>query len=147
MMGPPKYPESKIPTWEEFDADYAGHYFTGSDPMKGRCFIILYNNIDIGQINYNAISQQSKTTSMDIWLSDKKWIGQGIGPKAISILCEYLHKNFACKRVEMAPSQRNTNAIKAYEKAGFVLTSINLDESEKDYPDNVVMVKTLQTDK
>ena len=43
----------------------------------------------------------------------------------------------------MAPSKRNKNAIKSYEKAGFEMTDKQLDESEKDYEDNVVMIKKM----
>lgn len=144
MMGPPNYPDSKIPTWDEFDNDYADHYFTGSDLMKGQCFIILYKENEVGQINYNSINQIKKVADLDIWLSDKKYIGKGIGTEAIKLLCDYLYRKYNCEQIIMSPSKRNKNAIKAYEKAGFVMTDIELDESEKDYDDNVVLIKKMK---
>lgn len=143
MMGPPNYPDAKIPTWNEFDKDYPDYYFDGSYPLKGRCFIIVEDENEAGQINYNSIDVKEKSADLDIWLSDKKYTGKGIGTKAIHILCEYLHEKFDCEQVMMSPSKRNLNAINAYKKAGFVMTDIELDESEKDYDDNVVMIKKM----
>ena len=86
MMGPPYYPDSKIPTWDEFINDYYEYYFNGSHPLKGQCFIIEHNGQEIGQINHNEIDTLSNTTDLDIWLSDKKHTGKGIGTDAINIL-------------------------------------------------------------
>ena len=143
MMGLPFYPDAKIPTWNEFDKDYLDFYFDGSAPLKGRCFIILEKENEVGQINYNAIDNFKKCTDLDIWLSDFKYTGRGIGTEAIILLCEYLNERFGCEQIIMSPSKRNKNAIKSYEKAGFVITDIELDESEKDYNDNVVMIRNI----
>lgn len=64
MMGPPNYPDAKIPSWEEFDQDYEEHYFDHSAPLKGRCFIIIEQGNEVGQVNYNAINSEKKTTSV-----------------------------------------------------------------------------------
>jgi len=144
MMGLPYYPDAIIPTWEEFDKDYFDSYFDGSNPIKGRCFIILEKGNEVGQINYNAIDKDKKNTDLDIWLSDFKYTGRGIGTEAILLLCGYLNKRFDCEQIIMSPSKRNKSAIKSYEKAGFVMTDIELDETEKDYKDNVVMIKNMK---
>ena len=141
MMGLPNYPDAKIPTWDEFDNDYTDRYFNGSEPKKGQCFIILEDGNEVGQINYNAIDNVKKATDLDIWLSDLKYTGKGIGTGAIKLMCEYLYEKFGCEQIIMSPSKRNKKAIKAYEKAGFIMTDIELDESEKDYEDNVVLIK------
>lgn len=144
MMGLPNFPDSKIPTWDEFDNDYLDHYFDASPPLKGRCFIISEKENEVGQINYNAIDKVKKCTDLDIWLSDIKYTGRGIGTEAILLLCQYLNERFDCEQFIMSPSKRNKNAIKSYQKAGFVMTDIELDESEMDYDDNVVMIKTMK---
>ena len=143
MMGLPNFPDAQIPTWDEFDNDYLDHYFDGSAPLKGRCFIIIEEGNEVGQINYNTIDNETNNTDLDIWLSDIKHTGRGIGTEAIQLLCNYLFKEFGCKQIAMAPSKRNKNAIKSYEKAGFEMTDKQLDESEKDYEDNVVMIKKM----
>jgi RimJ/RimL family protein N-acetyltransferase len=143
MMGPPDYPDSIIPSWEEFKMDYAVHYFNGSQPMNGQCFIIQAEGEDIGQINHNLIDNKNKVTDLDIWLSDAKYTGRGIGTEAIQLMCEYLKQEYGCKEIKISPSRRNKRAIRAYKKAGFVLTDIKPDKSEMDYVDNVVLVKIL----
>lgn len=143
MMGYPDYPDARIPTWDEFNNDYLDYYFDGSKPLLGRCFIILEADEEVGQINYNAVNNENKSTDLDIWLNDAKYTGKGVGTEAIVLLCGYLYKKFACKQIIMSPSARNKKAIKSYEKAGFVLTDLELDEAEKDYDDNIVMIKRM----
>ncbi|MBN2348101.1 MAG: GNAT family N-acetyltransferase [Bacteroidales bacterium] len=142
MMGPPNYPDSKIPTWKKFINDYRDYYFDGS-PLNGQCFIIEHNGQEIGQINHNKIDTLSKTTDLDIWLSDRKHTGKGFGPDAINCLCNYLHKKYGCNKFVISPSGRNLRAIRSYEKAGFVMTDEKPEASEMDYNDNVILIKTI----
>jgi len=144
MIGPPKYPDSEIPTWEAFIQDYVEFFFDGSQPLNGRCFIIEKDGLGIGQINYNEIDISSNSTFLDIWLSDRKYTGKGYGTEAIELLCNFLKVKFGCKEIMLCPSKRNTVAIQAYEKAGFIMTDRILSESERDYIDNVVMVKNVE---
>lgn len=139
MLGPPIFPDNPVPTWEEFDEDYLDYFFDGSKPFSGRCFIILFQNEEVGQINYNPIDPKTKTTELDIWLSDKKFTGKGIGTKAIQILCSYLFEKMDCKKIIIQPSRRNTNAIKSYQKAGFKIVKNIPEDFELDYFDSVLM--------
>lgn len=144
MLGPPNFPDIPIPTWDEFNEDYLDHYFDDSQPLKGRCFILIHNGQEIGQINYNEINTNSNSTEIDIWLADREFTGKGLGTEAIKMLCDYLDKSLDCKTVYIAPSRRNLNAIKAYRKAGFIET-VNLpDHFTPDYNDTVVLTKTSQ---
>ena len=138
MLGPPRFPDAPVPTWNDFDADYADHYFTGSDPELGRCFIITLHGTDIGQINYNPIVD--RTTEIDIWLADRRYAGHGYGTAAIRLLCNHLFAVLGCNQVIIAPSRRNVAAVKAYAKAGFRETNEIPALFEPDYDDAVVMV-------
>jgi RimJ/RimL family protein N-acetyltransferase len=144
MLGPPNYSDNPIPTWEEFNEDYLDHYFDGSQPLKGQCFILIHNGQQIGQINYNEIDTTTKSTEIDIWLADREYTGKGLGTEAIKILCNYLDKKFDCQTIYIAPSRRNLIAIKAYKKAGFVETKNLPDNFVPDYKDTVVLIKTKQ---
>lgn len=139
MLGDPKFPDNPVPSWKEFDADYLDYFFDGLQPQKGRCFIILNNRIEVGQINYNRIDKKTKTTELDIWLSDKKYTGKGIGTTAIKLLCRHLFENVGCKKVLIQPSARNENAIKAYKKVGFKEQTNIPDNFELDYYDSVLL--------
>ncbi|MFN0213492.1 MAG: GNAT family N-acetyltransferase [Saprospiraceae bacterium] len=143
MLGPPKFSEIPIPTWDDFKEDYVDHYFDNSQPIKGRCFIIIHNSQQIGQINYNEIDANTNSTEIDIWLADSAFTGKGLGTEAIKMLCNFLDKSFNCKTIYIAPSRRNEHAIKAYTKAGFIETQNIPDNFIPDYSDSVVMMKIM----
>ncbi len=139
MLGEPKFPDNPAPTWEEFDADYLDYFFDNSQPQKGRCFIIVSNDMEVGQINYNPINKRTKATELDIWLSDKKHTGKGIGTAAIKLLCSYLFEHMGCKKIVIQPSARNENAIKAYKKVGFMEQTKIPKNFRFDYYDSVYL--------
>ena len=141
MLGLPNYPENPVPTWEEFINDYLEFYFDGSKPELGRCFVIEVNNSSIGQINYNEIYDADNSTELDIWLSNSRYTNEGYGTDALKTLCDYLHKQFGCKKFFIAPSKRNIGAVRSYRKAGFVETTTIPAHFSPDYADTVVMVK------
>lgn len=141
MLGPPNFPDAAIPTWEEFNEDYLDHYFDDSAPLKGRCFILMFEEQEVGQINYNEIDAERKCTEIDIWLAARKYTGKGWGTSAIEWLCDYLLQKFDCKAIFIAPSRRNKMAIKAYTKAGFVELEKIPDNITPDYKDTVVLIK------
>ena len=143
MLGSPNFPEVPIPTWEEFNEDYKAHYFDGSLPLKGQCFIIKFNGNKIGQINYNEIDLNTQSTEIDTWLADRVHTGKGYGTGAIKLLSEYLVQNFECKTIYIAPSKRNLKAFRAYIKAGFKETKEYPKNFVPDYEDSLVMVKSL----
>lgn len=144
MMGPPTYPDSKIPTWEEFNNDYREYFFDSSQPLMGRCFVIEVNSEPIGQINHDKIYQTDHSTELDIWLKSSKYLNKGYGTDAIVTLCNYLAKYFDCKKFIISPSKRNTSAIRAYEKAGFKITYEIHEGFFPDYHDTVVMIRKVK---
>jgi RimJ/RimL family protein N-acetyltransferase len=141
MLGPPNFSDNPIPTWDEFDKDYLDYFFDGSQPMKGRCFVLQHNGQEIGQINYNEIDTNTKSTEIDIWLSERQFTGKGLGTEAIKALCNYLDKSFDCKTIYIAPSKRNSIAIKSYKKAGFMETDQLPMNFIADYNDTIVLMK------
>ncbi len=141
MMGPPTYPDNKIPTWDEFIEDYKQYFFDSTQPLLGRCFVIEVNSESVGQINYDKVYPPDNTTELDIWLKDSRYTGKGYGTDAIITPCDYLTKTLGCQKFTISPSRRNINAIKAYKKAGFTETDMTTDLSMADYHDTVVMIK------
>jgi diamine N-acetyltransferase len=141
MLGLPLFPDNPVPSWEEFVEDYASFYFDGTQPGRGRCFIIEVQHQPVGQINYDIISPAGPTIELDIWLSGSAFSRKGYGPDAINTLCAYLWQAFGRPTFVIAPSARNSRAVKAYRKAGFVSTSQLPPGFIPDYDDAVVMVK------
>lgn len=118
IMGPPRFPDHPVPTWEEFCADYHPYYFDGSKPNQGRCYIIVASQTDVGVVCYNAI-RNGNITDVDIWLRSEDDCGRSFGTDALLTMTNYLNQNFAVKRIAVSPSARNHRAIAAYRKAGF----------------------------
>jgi len=153
MMGPPTYPEHPVPTWEDFCEDHKPHFFDGSAPHLGRCYIIIVNNEPVGQVYYNDIEERDykKRTEMDLWMRSEQYCGHGFGSDALLTLCEHLARQMGVQEFMVQPSARNPRAIRAYEKIGFVKLPLSAEEARNtwgpnDYFDSVYMVKTILPD-
>lgn len=145
MMGPPQFADHAIPTWEEFCRDYRPHYFDGSKPNQGRCFVIVSDQADVGVVCYSRLGGDN-VTDVDIWLRSETDCGKGFGSDALRILTDYLNKDFGVTQIAVSPSARNHRAIAAYKKAGFHLMPTEkyhefVKSEEMEYEDNVVLVK------
>ena len=149
MMGPPEYSDHPIPSWEEFCEDYTLSFFNTSGDGKGRNYIIVVNNEEIGTIGYDLLDKNKNRAVLDIWMSDEKYCGHGYGSNALDTLCKYIHKTYGITNFIISPSARNKRAIAAYKKAGFkYVRIINKEEQEKEFgksefDDNIIMIKTL----
>jgi diamine N-acetyltransferase len=148
MMGPPRYPDHPVPTWEEFCADYKPHYFDDSLPHAGRCFIIVAGSEDVGVVSYNRIDPASRECELDIWLRSERDCGKGYGSDALQVLCDFLRRSMGVARAIIRPSRRNERAIAAYKRAGFEVSPLSADEHEArygkgDYGDTVTLVKDM----
>jgi RimJ/RimL family protein N-acetyltransferase len=146
MLGTPNFPENPAPSWEEFIDDYYEYFFDGSQPESGCCFIIMLDNIAIGQINYNEIYEDAGIlyTELDIWLAGKKYTNKGHETDALKTLCDFLHKGLNCKKFIIGPARRNIGAVKSYQKAGFIETLIPPPHFVADYEDTIIMVKYVE---
>lgn len=151
MMGPPHYPDHPIPSWEEFCEDYPLGFFNSSGDGKGRNYIIVFNDEEIGTIGYDLLDKNKNRVVLDIWMSAEKYCGHGYGSDAIDMLCKYIHKTYGITNFIISPSARNKRAITAYKKAGFEYVKIlNKEEQKKEfglseYDDNILMIKRLIT--
>lgn len=149
MIGPPVFPDQPVPAWEDFIADYPSYYFDGSEPMLGRSFVILVDEVPVGQVNYNKIDTKRRRVEVDIWLNAENRTGRGFGPDALEALTEYMYREFGLTQFVIRPSARNTRAIRAYEKAGFQQSPVTHAEAVStfgpaDYPDDIVLIKYLE---
>jgi hypothetical protein len=86
MMGPPTYPESLPPTWEEFCADYDPHFFDASAQEVEASYIIEVSGDPVGQVNYEVRDSPVRHAELDIWLRSESDTGHGYGPDALAAL-------------------------------------------------------------
>lgn len=125
--GPPDYPNIPIPTYEEFyasdDGGYTEYYFTGAKPRNGRGFLIVNDNTAIGFISYSAFHLKPGIAELDIWMGAEAHCGNGFGIDALVSLGDYLNRELGFQTLILAPSRKNTRAVRAYEKAGFEKTN------------------------
>ncbi|MGC6770141.1 GNAT family N-acetyltransferase [Enterococcus sp. LJL51] len=121
--GPPDYPEKEIPTYEEFcTAYYEDYFFTGTRPSDGQGFLILNADEAIGYISYSTFHLKPALAELDIWMNCEVNCGKGFGVDALNVLSDYLNQTIGSKQIIIAPSIKNTWALKAYGKAGFKKT-------------------------
>lgn len=145
MMGPPRYPESPPPTWEEFCADYGPHFFDGSTPDVEASYIIESAGEAVGQVNYEVRDAPVRHAELDIWLRSEGDTGLEYGPDGLDALTSHLHTAFGIDTFLLRPSARNPRAVHAYEKAGFRRLPMSAAEQTEtygpgDYEDTVVLV-------
>ena len=148
MLGPPLYPERPVPPPGEGGGDYEPHYFDGSAPELGRCYLILADGEPVGQVSYNDIHEhgERRRTELDIWLRNEACCGRGYGTDALDALCRHLHDRLGVAEFLVQPSARNPRAIRAYEKAGFRRLGLPIEEARvlwgpSDYADSVYMTR------
>ena len=127
--GPPNYPDTSIPTFEEFFDDYVDYFFTGSAPNDGAGFIITHNEEPAGFISYSSFHLKEDKSELDIWMNCEANCGKSLGTDAIITLTEYISKTLGIREFIIRPSVKNTRAIHSYKKAGFKES----DASQNDY--------------
>jgi diamine N-acetyltransferase len=138
---PPMAPSS----FEVFCEDWKPHYFDGSEPQRGRVFIIEVDGRAVGMIAYNHIDESHQRVEIDIWMSCEANCGRGYGSDALDLLNGYLRKTFKLKETWAQPSARNPRSIRAFAKAGFVKSSQPIEDyGRPDCEDAVLLVRQLQ---
>ncbi len=108
-----------VPGYEVFKLEWTEDYFTDEFPERGRCFVIVYEGKEVGQINYNEILPADKSTELDILIPSNQFTGQGIGTDAINTLSRWLFANQNVTRIRVEVVRQNIRAQKAYAKAGY----------------------------
>lgn len=121
---------------------------------KTPVYIIEYQNIPIGLIQYTVISSSIKQKyhlpkentayEIDIFIGESKYRNKGIGKIAIKSLINILasHKVIFV----LVPEIKNKRAISCYQKVGFTktITYQDYDTLNKNIQDKVVMVYTIK---
>ncbi len=149
MLGPPDYPDHSIPTWEEFCDEYTVSFFTNSGDGKGRNYIIMVNDEDVGTVGYDLLDKKKNRVVLDIWMRSAKYCGHGYGSDALIAICGYIRDEYGITNFLISPSARNKRAIGAYKRAGFEYVKL-LNKAEQikifgqpEYDDNILMIKSL----
>jgi RimJ/RimL family protein N-acetyltransferase len=146
MLGPPLFPEEPAPTWDEFIADYGPNFFDGSTLEVESSYIIEVAGESVGQINYEVRESPTRLAELDIWLRSSADTRRGYGSDALLSLTGHLFRTLGVDTFLIRPSARNPKAIRAYQKAGFIVMPMSTQEQIEchgagDYEDTVVLMK------
>ena len=91
-------------------------------------FMIEYENIPVGIIQYQLIDDENKklydlnidnSFEVDIFIGESNLYNKGLGRKSINLLSNYLFKERKANAIVMCPLKENKRAIKCYENCGF----------------------------
>ncbi|WP_321383547.1 GNAT family N-acetyltransferase [uncultured Enterococcus sp.] len=131
--GPPHFSEKSIASYEEFCTQYyEEYYFTGSNPEKGRGYLIVVEHVSVGFVSYSAFHLKPSHAEFDIWMNSEANCGKGFGTEALVLLSEFLEKEMNVTTFIIAPSVQNKRAVRSYEKAGFQLSNRRMKDFLKD---------------
>jgi RimJ/RimL family protein N-acetyltransferase len=119
---------NQVPSFKEFCKDWNNFYFNGSAPEKGRCFAILIDDTVIGQVNYNEIDRKNNSVELDILIAEDKYKNKGYGTDALQTLSKYLFLVMDIQKCWIDIVYKNPRAIRAYQKAGFLITKTFVDK-------------------
>jgi RimJ/RimL family protein N-acetyltransferase len=144
MMGPPLFPDTPPPTWEQFCDDYGPQFFDGSTPEREGSYVVEVGGEALGQVNYQTTGSGQGTAELDIWLRSEADCGHGYGPDALTALARHLRDTIGAHEFVIRPSRRNPRAVRAYQKAGFALVPMTQKRQADrygpgDYSDTVVL--------
>lgn len=141
MMGVPTYPDHPVLSWDEFQKDYTETFFDEHGDEKGRNYIILLGESEVGTIGYDNLDRQKRSVDLDIWMKEEKYCGHGYGSDALNCLVDYLHQQYGITTFRVDPSARNERAIRAYKKAGFRVEDDHIRNQPPDYADELSMIR------
>jgi RimJ/RimL family protein N-acetyltransferase len=146
MMGPPLFPEVPAPTWDDFNLDYGPNFFDGSTLEVASSYIIEVAGESVGQVNYEIRDNPARHAELDIWLRSLADTSHGYGSDALVALTDHLSRSLGVDTFLIRPSARNPRAIRAYQKAGFIVVPMSAREQVDrygagEYEDAVVLVK------
>lgn len=134
-------PDDPAPSFEEVVAHY-GPRVRGEDPTFA-CIVEL-DGRPAGYVQFYRwdsfpdeagemdVAFDEQTFGLDIHIGEPDLIDQGIGSRAVALLCAYLERELDASRVALTTELANARAQRAYEKAGFRKVRQVLDTDTRD---------------
>jgi diamine N-acetyltransferase len=86
----------------------------------------------IGTYAFNEIDWRTHSAEFGIMIGDKSCWNKGYGTEAVRLLCQHGFKTLNLNRIYLHVFETNLRAIRAYEKAGFVLEGTERQAEFKD---------------
>ena len=84
-------------------------------------WVIEYRRRMIGALRLHSLDYHDRRASLAIGILDTKFLGKGIGTKAIALIAAHAFGPLALHRLVLRVIDYNARAIAAYKKVGFVI--------------------------
>jgi diamine N-acetyltransferase len=75
----------------------------------------------IGTIGFNDVNWRIRSAEFGIMIGEKNYWGKGYGTEAVRLIIQYGFNTLNLNRIFLRVFEDNHRAIRAYEKAGFIL--------------------------
>ena len=82
--------------------------------------ILDKNSKHIGNLRIHDINKEKSSAFLGIMIGDKNQWNKGVAQEIIQSISKYLFKEYKITKIFLGVDKKNTNAIKAYLKSGFV---------------------------
>ena len=102
------------------------------ETKKAVQFIIVINDggvsYDIGSVYFRDINYEHKKAEYGIFIGDDRFVGQGYGTIACRLACQYAFEVMNLHKIFLRVFATNHQAIKSYEKVGFIKEGLFRDD-------------------
>lgn len=118
--------EQRILSLDEIINKYKNKLNNGKEDL----FIIKYNNKNIGlfqiykfedDVNISELNQFKNIYEYDLFIGKEEYLSKGIGSKVVKSINEMIYDKYLADAIVLRPFERNTRAIKCYEKCDYKL--------------------------
>ena len=100
-------------------------YLTGKKDNEWFYYIIECTSGErIGTVKVGPIDRKNKTSDLVCLIGNRNFLGKGIAPKVISIANKIAFKKHDIRRLHGGMHAQNTQSIKAYTRAGWIVEGI-----------------------
>jgi len=106
--------------------------------------ILDKNSKHIGNLRIHDINKEKSSAFLGIMIGDKNQWNKGVAQEIIQSISKYLFKEYKITKIFLGVDKKNTNAIKAYLKSGFVFVKKNSKKMVRDYFASKLCIGTAQ---
>ena len=144
-----QYLESRFyPNSIETLQEYVGNFLGNKDNIF-LAVVLKENHKHIGNIKIGPINWFHRLADIGVMLGEKDSWGKGYASEAISLLAEYACNTLNLHKVTAGCYEMNQGAIRAFEKAGFVVEGVRKRHffCQRKYVDTILLGRTNEREK
>lgn len=98
--------------------------FNSDRSVKWFAICLLRDDKHIGNIKVERIDWNHKFGEIGFLIGDKSYWGQGIGTEAVALMCEYMFKEYALRRITGGHFDDNEGSRRIFKRNGFEVEGV-----------------------